>query len=370
MAVQAADSQEHSHDSSHKHLPDKLSGAIVSTEVAVELWHQADSFIGRPLAWDGRQLGMLTRDGKIIFVPADRSSKIESLPDGFQPFTQIKFRQQLKSEFGNRYLLTPTKHFVVVHPPGKSALWADPFEILYRQIQKYFHDRGFELAQPQFPMVAIILRSRKEFDRFMTNHHTYNAAVNGIYARMTNRLVTYDPEAKVRMRDASWLLSDRTVVHEVAHQVAFNIGVHSRYSPPARWAAEGLAMMFEAPGVYYSELYPNLQDRVNQTRLNDFRKLDAAKKISGKLSLLITDDRIFESDPAVANTLAWALTFYLAESNPEAYFEYLKNDSRRNYFEAYAAPARLEDFAKAFGADLEEIESEMHGFLAELPKKK
>src|SRR5436190_8860041 len=40
-----------------------------------------------------------------------------------------------------------------------------------------------------------------------------------------------------------------TMIHEATHQVAFNTGLHSRIGENPRWVVEGLATVFEAPGV-------------------------------------------------------------------------------------------------------------------------
>src|SRR5205814_1499812 len=59
-----------------------------------------------------------------------------------------------------------------------------------------------------------------------------------------------------------------TIQHEAAHQILFNLGVHSSglNSPP--WLAEGLATQFEVPQTDRS----GKVFRVNQYRLGDFRE--------------------------------------------------------------------------------------------------
>jgi hypothetical protein len=124
--------------------------------------------------------------------------------------------------------------------------------------------------------------------------------------------------------------------------------------------------MFETPGVNDSLVHTSQNERVNQLRLQDLKQLYAKGQIDGKLQLLITDDRLFETEPTVANALAWGLTFFLSETLPDRYFEYLKKDAGRKNFQPYLSSERLADFAHFFGTDLTQVESDLKAFLFNL----
>ena len=47
-------------------------------------------------------------------------------------------------------------------------------------------------------------------------------------------------------RSADWTTNADTIIHEAAHQTAFNTGVHTRCGDSPRWLVEGLGTMFEA----------------------------------------------------------------------------------------------------------------------------
>ena len=86
-------------------------------------------------------------------------------------------------------------------------------------------------------------------------------------------------------------------------------------------------------------------------------------KIDGKLDQLITNDRLFQTEPFVANSLAWGLTFYLSETFPHRYFQYLERDNQRKNFEPYLPTQRRADFANSFGKDIDRIDRELRSFI-------
>ena len=334
----------------------------------VKIEFEKRRYWGRVLGWDGKQMALLGLDGQLNLLPVTSKSDFRISADKFQPLSRELMQVRLENEFGKRHQITPTKHFVVVHPFGDREIWAPPFEVLYERFRAYFEKHGLALREPEFPLVALVLRSRNEFDRYMNHNANYNRNVMGIYIIQSNRMATYDPKARLRTteRDKLWLFEYRTLIHELAHQAAFNTGVHNRFSPPARWVGEGLAMMFETQGINDSLVHTKQRDRVNQMRLQDLKQFYAKGQIDGKLQLLITDDRLFETEPTVANALAWGLTFYLSETFPDRYFEYLKKDASRKNFQPYLSPERLADFVNFFGTDLRRVESDLKTFLFKL----
>ncbi len=338
---------------------------VVQKDSLMRVEHENRSYWGRPLAWDGNQLALIGLDGQLKVVPTNSPLDVEVSPLKFKSFPAKTIRERLAKEFGNRYEVTITKNFVVVHPNGDSDIWAPPFEALYERFRYYFKQHQYTLTEPEFPLVAVVLRSRNEFDRYLDQNAKYDRNVMGIYQVQSNRMITYDPKAKLRTakRDKEWLFKYKTVIHELAHQAAFNSGVHNRFSPPARWVGEGLAMMFETDGVNHSQVFKHFGRRVNRPRLRVLKKYYQEGKIDGKLDELITDDRLFQTEPFVANTLAWGLTFYLSETFPAQYFQYLKQDNQRKNFETYLPTQRRADFANSFGRDIDRIDRDLRIFI-------
>ena len=349
-----------------------FSCAQAKKEVTVKIQHNDTTIYGYPIGWNGKQIALLRLDGQLSFVSATSSDAGEVVATDFRPYSPRQLKERLQKEFGKRYDVSITPHFVVVHPWGKREIWAEPFEEFYSRFEYYFSSQGLQLTKPRFPQIVIVLRSRSDFDRHMNKDDLkYDPSVAGYYSRRTNRMITYDPSQLLRVEKDSWLYSSSTVIHEAAHQSAFNYGVHNRFSPPPLWLSEGVAMLFEARGVHHAEKYPAIKDRLNSRRFLVLKEAYEKEKVAGKISQMLVDDRMFQTDTEFAYALAWGLSFYLAENQPKAYIEFLKRDSQRRDFKPYPPVDRLQDFANAFGADFEELEKGMKTFfLGDSDKKK
>ena len=96
--------------------------------------------------------------------------------------------------------------------------------------------------------LGIVYKNRSDFARHSTMQGALPNGVVGYYDRNSNRINLYDMGE--RAEGANWRRNAAVLIHEATHQMAFNTGVHSRFCPPPTWLAEGLAMLFEAPGVH------------------------------------------------------------------------------------------------------------------------
>lgn len=324
------------------------------------------TFVGKVIAVDNETMVLLRRNGRMTMIPLEDVAAARTVAKGFTAQKSDEIRQQLQREFGNKYQVSITDHFVVVHPPGDSNIWAAPFEKLYVRYQNYFISRGFNLDEPQFPMVAVVLRTREEFDRFLENYHEVNENVLGYYSPRSNRIISYD-QTGGQAKDEDWFFTVDTIVHEATHQTAFNTGLHTRFAPNPRWISEGLATMFEAPGVQNSMYYSKRKDRVNYGRLENLRTMYEKDYVSEKMiASMIGSDEIFRADPGAAYALAWGLTFYLAEKEPEKYAAFLRADGLREDFHTYESRDRLVNFIKKFGK-ISELHPRMERFIMGLP---
>ena len=343
--------------------------SVDSRSVTVRFPHDGATYIGRLLARSGNTVVLQRRDGdlKYLEIPADK--KIEILSSTFEPHSPESLKVQLQEEFGSRYEVSTTDRCVVVHPIGESEYWANPFEAFIDNFEYYFEQFDYELADAPFPYVVIVLRSRSDFDRHMRAEvKITNRNVTGFYSVHSNRMVTYDPLGKVRIpseKRRSWLYDSQTVLHESAHQLAFNRGIHNRLAPPPLWLSEGFATLFEARGFNQARDFGSLKERANRPRLTRLRNLYRGERIEGKLAKLLTDDRLFQTDTELAYTLAWGVTFYLSEKKPEKFREYLRADAGRTNFRTQPTNERVELFVNHFGSDIKQLEAEMKEFYVE-----
>jgi len=319
---------------------------------------------GRPLIWSSDQVMLVQRDGQLLDFAPGTAANYSAVAGGFRSYSAAELRAQLSQEFGQGYEVGGSGHYVVVYPAGQREQWATRFEDLYRSFTHYFKARGWTPQEPQFPLVAIVFPRQADFQQ-----HARDAGIRasngllGYYSPTTNRVLLFD--ATAGRTNADWTLNAETIIHEAAHQTAFNTGLHSRYGQSPRWVVEGLGTMFEAPGVWNSLRHPQLVDRINTGRLNGFRQY-LSRRSKNALAELISSDRRFQTDVDGAYAEAWALSFFLSETEPRKYLQYLLKTSALKPFQAYRAPERLKDFTDIFGSNLPLLDARFLRFMREL----
>lgn len=345
------------------------SGGVVhgaSPTILVELEVGGRRLEGAPLAWSASDVLLLARDGRLHNFHPGEARNYRKKSDHFVSYSSGDMRSQLKSEFGKGFEVSQTGHYLVVHPRGQREVWARRFEELYRSYLKYFTARGFEPRRPEFPLVAVAFPNQREFLSYAQQSGAKLVTNTlGYYSPQTNRILLYDVTGG-NQDDPNWQINAETIVHEAIHQMAFNSGVHSRFAPPPRWVAEGLGTLFEARGVANADRYIKQSERINQHRLADFRNYCTAGRETGSLAGFLASDRSFQTSPEAAYSEAWALTFFLFETQPARYVDYLQHTARRAEFTDYRATDRLTDFQRYFGADLRQLETRFLRYMAGL----
>jgi hypothetical protein len=317
---------------------------------------------GTPLAWTDAKVHLLARDGRLWEFQPDAAKDFRQTADQFRSYSVSELRAELLHELGNDFEVTGTGHYLVAHPRGQRDMWADRFEDLYRSFTRYFSVRGFQLTPPPFPLVAIVCKNQHDFQRFSASQGvSAPSGVLGYYSQDTNRVTLYDRGENVKR----WQDNASVIIHETTHQSAFNSGVHSRYAHPPVWVAEGLATLFEAPGVYDSGQYKAAADRLNRGRLANFRAALEKGHRPEVLEALIASDRFFEVNAAAGYAEAWAFTYFLVETEPRKYAQYLAKTADRPPFSECDTAHRLADFTAIFGEDWRMLEAKFLRFIAD-----
>jgi hypothetical protein len=185
----------------------------------------------------------------------------------------------------------------------------------------------------------------------------------GYYSPLSNRILLFDASSQ---SSADWSMNAETIIHEAAHQTAFNTGIHNRFAHPPRWLVEGLGTMFEAKGVWDSTRFKSQGDRINRQRFESFKKYAQSRRKAGALAELVSSDRVFELDVDGAYAEAWALTFFLSETDPRGYLKLLQKTADQPNFTERRSPERLTDFTAVFGSNLKLLEAKMLRFMGEL----
>ncbi len=320
---------------------------------------------GQPLVWNSQQMMLLGRDGALHeFDPAD-AKDARKLGGGFVGYSSEEMVARLRAEFDRNFDVTPTAHFVVVHPRGPWRSWPERLEMLYGSFTHYMSVRGFQVRSPVTPLVAVVYRNQDAyFDHAAASGAQLHANTLGHYDPASNRAFLFDVgEAG---GGAGWAANAETVIHEATHQTAYNVGVHRRLTEQPRWTVEGLAMMFEARGVWNASAVRQPAERINRGRLEYFRQT-ADERQADWLARLVASDVPFATDALSAYAEAWTLTFYLCETRPQAYSGYLARVAAREAFTKYSPVERMQDFMAAFGDDVELLTAQAGRFVGELP---
>ncbi|HZZ73727.1 MAG TPA: DUF1570 domain-containing protein [Pirellulales bacterium] len=338
----------------------------VDTQSMLETDLNGEHVEGRMLYQHEQQLGLLARDGHWWNFKADAATNARWSNEAFRPYTSSELRRRLERELGERFEVSSTRHFVVAYPLGQKEIWPDRFEELYASCVHYFSVRGFTLHDPEFPLVAIVWHNKAEFQEAGRHSGTVvRDEIVGFYWQITNRLMMYD-QGGAATKSRNWQETADTIVHEATHQTAFNIGIHNRFVHNPDWVCEGLATMFEPAGVHDSRNFPDRADRINRTRLEQFRQYQATKRTATSLQELITSDQRFKSDPQSAYAEAWAFTFFLVETQPRDYAQFLQKTAQRPPFRDYSDRDRYADFVSVFGSDFRMLDARFARFIKEL----
>lgn len=331
--------------------------------------YHGDEVPGKPLVKTSQELFMLGRDGQLYhFLRKDVKRTIKT-NESFTSLSSHQLRGQLTGEFGKHYDVTASGPFLVVHPVGERGEWPKRFDSLYRAFVHYFTARGWRPQSPDFPLVAVVFRSRAEFLGYARRQNdSIDPSVLGYYSPRTNRIVLFDQSnGNSEASPNNWQTNAATIVHEAAHQTAFNMGIHSRFAPPPRWCIEGLGTMFEAQGVCNPFRNPDLSSRVNRLQRTVFLRSVDRGWTEGRLARLVQSDRLFSEAPNEAYALAWAISFYLAETQPRNYIGYLQTTAARQDFSPYSSAQRWQDFVEHFGENVELLESRLIRYIEKLP---
>ena len=331
--------------------------------VTVRVEHEGKVYYGRPIGQDREKLALLRWDGRITVLP--RQKKLERFSDGFAPYSKDELAKRLQKQYGSRYLTQSSEHFMVVYPRTKPKKWAAQYESVYQQFKSYLASHRIDIAEPKFPMIVVILGSRNEFNRSLADQIIFKKNVFGFYSRINNRVTTFvssDPRL-ARQIDR---FSAVTVVHETIHQAAFNTGVHNRLCAVPRWTSEGFAMLFESNGFRKNEKNQPVSKRINQRRLKTLQKMFQTGRATGSLETMLRNDRIFETDADLAYSLAWGLSFYLAEKEKDKYLRFVIDDANKKEYANYTPDERVTFFMKTFETDFDTLERRLKKFILNL----
>ena len=336
-------------------------GSLVSAQT-IHVRVGKGRIIGKPVSWTDHLVSVLERDGKISQFMVHEAKDYKVLSKQFKLLTYAELKSQLHREFGKRFDVTGTGQYLVVHPAGQRDLWAQRFEELYRSMVSYYSTRGIRTKRASLPLIAIVFPSKQLYLNYLRAKLNYDGNGKlGIYGPDTNRIYLYDITTG-RPDNADWYTNAETVIHESAHQTAYNIGVHRRYGANPSWVVEGIGTMFEARGVWNGSKYRDFSDRVHLQQVANFKKNVNSKNAVDSVKQIIASDNMFNRTPTKAYALAWMMTFYATETRSQQYANYVNRLYKRKAFDRYSAGQRVADFKKSFG-DVQLFTSQMMSYI-------
>jgi hypothetical protein len=350
----------------------------------LEFLVEGKTYQGKVEALGKNDCWLLGRDGRMIRLRLNDVKSFRRVESKFRPYRSAEMRDRLQREFGKDYEVAGSGRYLVCAPRGRAKQYAELFDDIYRTFRVNFGARGFRLAKPEFPLVAIVLRDRKSFHAYQRiDGVPIRGQLLGYYHPVSNRVALFEPRAVAASNHRTAWQSpltpaqlpthfdafatiqaslEDTIIHEATHQVAFNTGLHSRIGPTPRWVVEGLATVFEADGVRHRNTVgsASAKSRINRGRFIGFQNYVAKRRKPKSLESFIGDDKLPGLTALDFYSQSWALSFHLMETRSRQYAGFLKQIAARDPLQPYTAGERVADFKTAFGKDLSWLKT---GFL-------
>ncbi|MFK7778102.1 MAG: DUF1570 domain-containing protein [Gimesia sp.] len=324
---------------------------------------------------------MLTRDGRLLTATPKQLKKKRPLDKKFTPLTLPELEEQLIAEFGSDFSVTQTKHFTLCSQAGKRySKWCGYlFERLYNVLHNHWDSKQLPLHDPEVPLIAIIFKNRANFEQYSSQIlGKDNAAVHGFYSTQSNRMVLYDltatqneapafTNADILRKLSKSPFNVATVIHECTHQIAFNVGLHTRFADNPLWLTEGMATYFETPDLRSKTGWRTV-GKPNPWRLRQFQDYARSRRPANSLETLIMTDQRFQDPEKVLDTYseAWAFSYFLIKTKRKLYKEYLSLIADKKPLIWSTPEDRLKDFQSVFGNDLARLNQQFLKYLRQI----
>lgn len=403
-------------------------GLASAAQPLVELRLGNNAVEGRIVERGQGWCALYDREGQMHTIDLDKVTRFKKVSSTFAPYSFQTLRTKLLKEFGGGLEVATTRHYVVCAPRGRAKTYCDVFEKTWRRFHMYFAIRGFKMNDPEFPMIAIVLKDRKSFlDHAKKENAKVDSNILGYYWSTHNRVIMFEgqkSQAAVfdqnsatgqrllasalrdeerrgiygggsRLEDDAWgwafggqntrhLLDDQqgidgvatraginldlreTMIHEATHQLGYNLGVHNRIGRNPKWIVEGLATVFETPGMEKYAMDRDVKKRMNPGWHYGFNKFIKEGRPEGFLTTFIRDDKPFSTQMGNAYAQAWALSFWLSETRPRAYAKFLQKMASPDVTRQLTPESRVKLFTESFGDNLILLDAEMLRYYARI----
>jgi hypothetical protein len=394
----------------------------------VELRLGDDAIEGRIVERGQGWCALYDREGRMHTIDLSKVTRFKKVSSTFAPHSFQTLRTKLLKEFGSGSEVSTTRHYVVCAPKGRAKTYCDVFEKTWRRFHMYFAIRGFKMNDPEFPMIAVVLKDRKSFLNYARKEKAkVDSSILGYYWSTHNRVIMFEDQksrsaifdhkaateerllAASRLgsgRDGffgerahleddawSWAFSDagtaglidhshradgvatraginsdlrETMIHEATHQLGYNLGLHNRTGRNPKWVVEGLATVFETPGMEKYAMDRDVKKRLNPGWHYGFKKFVKEGRPEGFLETFIRDDKAFSTQMGNAYAQAWALSFWLIETRPREYAKFLQKMASTEVTRQLTPESRVKLFKESFGDNLILLDAELLRYYARI----
>jgi hypothetical protein len=336
-----------------------------------------DCVVARFHAQRGDKTVLILPDGQLgtpnLLVPTK---------EPFEPLTADQLQTVLQDGPFAEYHLLRTAHYLIFYKStlGFAQDSGRLLDDLYDGLLEAFRRNGFPVHEPEFPLVAVIFATERDFRA----HKHVDPQVQAYYEFFTNRIFFYQKSERDQFEPkVAALLRPQTVAHEGAHQILSNIGVQPRPSTWPLWLVEGLAeycatTVNTKKGVAWSGM-----GAINSLHMATLRELDdpLSNQVNGpdlEPRKVARQHAMIEAEALMLKTaltptdyaLAWALTHYVARKHGEDFVKFLKVMSQVPPLEPRTPQETLAEFTSIFGDDLTKLDKRLDDYLRKLSLKK
>ena len=320
-----------------------------------------------------------TQDGKpLIILPDGQLGVPDRLIDTKEAFVPLSFdqvREKLSNPEYSGYKVIQKPHYLIFTKASDAFTNASGklLENLYEELYSKLGKSGFAVHPPEFPLVAVIFKTEREFRA----HRPVDKDVQAYYEIFSNRIFLYETaDRDSAAPEVAAMRQPQTVAHEGAHQILHNIGIQPRLAPWPIWLVEGLAeycspatitkkgqTTWAGLGMVNAQHLATIHDIVDG--VNVPQNVLARRPDLPMVHSLVSAKQLTPTDYA----LAWGLTHYLATWRTTEFLKYLKSLSLLEPGQAMTPERHLADFESAFGRDLAGIDRQIVKHLFKLKVK-
>jgi hypothetical protein len=315
----------------------------------------------------------------------------------------------LRERYDRAFSALRSEHFIVVFDADEllARKLASRLETTYADAIRFCARTELPFVRHAEPLEVVFLDQADSYHAYAQTIDFQSTGTLGFFHAASNRSVFFNAEHDARIArlreqisqaraagermEAGRLealldqyerqINQMVVQHEGAHQILYNLGVHSARGDNPMWLVEGLAMLFETVPSGAGSSF----EQVNQFRLFDLREAIRAGHGADRLAyadyrravddgrlvdlrMLITREELWQAPGQQANNhyaMAWALAHFLLQTEPRALGAYLKTIVERTADEPPAG--ELAAFEAAFGELDEKFERRCIEFVLRLP---